>query len=205
MKWRWPNAWSFIIKSQTSSFIGKPIIPPDISNLGIYLNLDIGKVEGIYIEIPKKLTIKTLNGARWNILTFQFDELSVRQKSAIFSMAANGTSFEEFFTAEAKVIALETSDEYRGIKIFDLRELKVFHGARQDDLFCEIEDMIQKKSEPHFNVEGNGTFDQESINIKGEIRGATSDDVQIWKFDNFEIEEENQKMLQCNAKKRTER
>ena len=50
---RWPNAWSFIIKYQTSSSIEKPMIPPDISNLGIYLNLDIGKVEGIYTEIPK--------------------------------------------------------------------------------------------------------------------------------------------------------
>ena len=39
-------------------------------------------------------------------------EVNLRQKSAIFSMVANGTSFEEPFTAEAKVIALETSDEY---------------------------------------------------------------------------------------------
>ena len=31
---RWPNACSFIFKSETSSFIGKPIIPPYISNLG---------------------------------------------------------------------------------------------------------------------------------------------------------------------------
>ena len=91
---RWPNAWSFSIKSQTSSFIGQPIIPPDISNLGIYLNLDIGEVGGLSLHMPKKLTIKTLNGARKNVLTYKFDELSFRQKSAalsaIFSMAANG-------------------------------------------------------------------------------------------------------------------
>ena len=52
--------------------------------------------------------------------------------------------------------------------------------------------MRQQRSEPHFNfnVEGNGSFDQESLDIKGEIREATSDDALIWKF---EIEKENKK------------
>ena len=71
------DVWSLVIKSQTSSIIGKPIIPVYVSKIGLDLNLDIGVVEGTSGRVPKKLRIKTFNGARQNDLTFQLDKVNL--------------------------------------------------------------------------------------------------------------------------------
>merc|ERR1712142_1427702 len=128
--------------------------------------------------------------------TFLLDKVNLQNQGklfAIFGMAANGTSFEEPLNVdiETKFIGAMPWKIFDSVQL----EIKVHCGSRQGDLFCQVENLSKQENELHFNFEANGTVHQESMNNKGEISGATSVDVQIWKF---EFEKENKKVLQLD-------
>merc|ERR1712066_639061 len=104
------NLWTTTIKTSTSPFSGKPIIPAAISNLEIMLESDRqtklhakyvnpSKQRDIHINVDrvpgKSLHVVITNGARKHDLTFKAGDLNFKKMDGIFNIAVEGTSLGE--------------------------------------------------------------------------------------------------------------
>merc|ERR1719376_1248769 len=140
------NMWTTTIKTTSSPFGSKTIIPEAINNLEIMLESDRQtklhakyvnptKTRDMHININRvpgeSLHLEIVNGDRKHDLTFKVGDLNFRKMNGIFSVAVEGTSLGE-----------AVKGELEGSKDNDVQVLK-FELEKGNKKYIQIETKIK--------------------------------------------------------------